>query len=133
MTGFDGLTVALTRTLVATEPAETTVCTNPPTSLVTEVGVISMPPIVVFSEKSTVASGTGPPLESVTRKRTVDVSCRPMPPVPSRPILSGSALTNSIDPTVAGSTVNVATAVKTKPSTLAVAVTSSVPAQPVAE
>src|SRR5512138_3718008 len=124
------VTVAKTRTEVATVPAFTTVCARPWLSLVALADVNTMPPTDVFSEKVTVAPVTGPLDASRTRNTTVEASGCVALPVPWSAMLSGVAETNSIEPTVAAAAVIVPFADRGWLPTVAVAVMTSEPEQP---
>ncbi len=103
-------TVAVTRTEVFTAPEFTTVCTWPLALVVALVWLNEMPPTLVLSVKSTAWFGTTAPDWSNTVNTTVEVSDRPLPPVPCNAITSGVAEVNWIEPTVAGCTVTFACA-----------------------
>ncbi len=124
--------VAVTRTVVATVPPLTMVCTWPAASVVPEAGAMVMPPTLVLSEKVTVAPARGPPEVSSTLKMTVEVAEPPALPTPFSVMVAGVAEMKAIDPTAACATVTVPVAVRFWLFALAVAVITSLPLQPVA-
>jgi hypothetical protein len=121
--------VAVTRTEVCWVPALTTVRTVPSAAEVAEAGERLRPPTVEFSANATLTPGRAPPVESTTLKITEDVSANP---VPFNPIDAGVAETNWMEPTAAAATVIVPVAVKLCEPTVALAVMTSEPLQPLA-
>jgi hypothetical protein len=124
---------AVTRTVVATVPALTMVCTWPLASVTADVGEIVIPPTEELSAKVTLAPARGPPEVSSTSKTTVEVADPPTLPTPFSVMLDGFAEMNAIDPIAACATVTVPVAVKFWPLVVVEAVITSLPLQPVAE
>jgi hypothetical protein len=120
--------VAVIRTVVATLPPVTIVCTWPFASATPEVGAIEIPPTVVFGVKVTDALGLGPPEVLMTLNITVDVAV----PTPFKGMFDGVADTNWIDPTCDAAIVTVPLADSDWLFADAVAVMTSAPLQPVA-
>ena len=125
--------VAVTRTVVATVPPLTTVCTWPLASVVAVVGASVIPPTDVLSDMVTGAPARGPPDVSSTLKMTVEVADPPALPTPFSVIFAGVAEMNAIEPIAACATVTVPLAVRLWLFADAVAVITSLPLQPVAE
>jgi hypothetical protein len=123
-------TEADTVTGVATVPALTMAWTLPCASLVAVGEVSVMPPTVVLSENCTFAPATGPADESSTRNTTVLVSGRLESPVPRSAMLFGVAEMYTMEPIVAAATFTVPDAERFWLPTVAVAVITSLPAQP---
>jgi hypothetical protein len=124
---------AVTRTLVATVPLLTTVCTSPLASVVAVVGASVMPPTVVLRDMVTVAPARGPPEVSSTWKTTVEVADPPTLPTPFKVMFDGVAEMKAMEPMAAWATVKVPVAVRFWLFAEAEAVTTSLPLQPVAE
>lgn len=121
--------LAVTRTTVCTVPELTTVCTVPSEAVVAVAGDRLIPPTVLSSANVTVTPDFAPPVESNTLNMTVEVS---FSPVPFKPMVVGVAETNSIDPMVEADTLTVAVADTFCMATVALAVMTSEPLQPVA-
>src|SRR5450755_991720 len=109
-----------------------TVWTLPLASVTPEEGVNVTPPTVVDNEKSTVAPGLGPPPLSSTWNTTVDVDEPPMLPSPLSVMVGGVADMNLMEPIAAGETVTVPLAERFWLFGVVLAVTKSLPLQPVA-
>ncbi len=123
---------ACTTTGPECEPAWTMVDTLPLASLMALVWESSTPPVDETRLKVTFAPDTAPPTASLTANITVEVCCKPAPPIPLRVMFWGSADTNSTEPSAAAATVSVAVALSLILLTVAVAVMVSLPLQPLA-
>jgi hypothetical protein len=123
---------AVTRTLVATVPPLTMVCTWPLASVVAVAGARVMPPTDVLSANVTAAPARGPPDVSSTLKTTVEVADPAALPTPFNVMFDGVAEMNAIEPIAACATVTVPVALRVWLLALADAVITSLPLQPVA-